>query len=541
MKNLNRYSVPAVALSALVFSGCPHVGPDYVAANRAWALGDIESAASELQKGAEPETVAKADEPLLWMLDAGLVSGLTGDYAAGTHYLQYAREEVESGLMRGEDRGIVDAAISGVSGKYECAAYEAMMIPALQIYNALGGNDKNDVYASVRAIDVFSMNVRDAFAKRMLDREIAASKRKSVELKDEKGSVIKNGNGSYCPMDEVRDAVNWKAFYGSGDAELAGRFDRADSEWLFLSPFPYWLGAAVAMNAPRDVDDLDLAKTYLENAARLTEEESDFLAKELETLDKARANPDAALESSPNITYVIYEGGRAPVVSGKPTEIRVPIVVRSIAESLLAGLSQLGDARNVLPTSGTAFLPVCVSRGKVPEIEINGKKPEQLIDFDRVLDDTLYYEMPAVASDAVVRVSAAYIVRAGLLIGAGILKQNAAQNPGSKIAQIQAEAALRTAISVASKPIEFNRPDSRSWSFLPRTLSVARFATPRSGKLEICGETVSVPARGVNFVRVRKVDEYWPATVQVFPLDPSSREIVPTARLRAKPRPGQNP
>lgn len=540
MSKLQLISFAAAVVSAVVFPGCEPSGPNYLVVNRAWETGDVDAASEEIQKDATPDAVADADEPLLWMLNAGLIAGLAGDYAAGTNYLGYARGEVEAGLMRGGDRSVLDALSATVSGKYECSAQEAGMIPVLQIYNALGGSSKADVYPCALSVDVFSRDVEASFATRIYALETAAKKRQTFDLRDEKGSAIKGGSGSYCPADEVASAVNWTDFYGGEEIDMNAKFDRASAEWLFFNPFTYWLGAAVLMNAPRDADDFEVASKYLEKAVQLTNGESEFLNREFSVAAEKKKNPTAAFESNPNVTYVICEGGRAPVVYGKPTEVKVPIVVRAVADALIGAIAQLGAAGEVLPKSGTAYLPVAASRGKSPEVAVNGELPDILVDFDVILDETLRTEMPSNASSALIGVVTGYAARAGALIGAGLLKQYAAQNPGDKWAAATADLALSGALAFAATPIELDRPDSRSWSFLPRTLEVTRMATPRTGKLKIGDEEISVPARGVNFVRVRKVNDYWPATVQVFPLDPASEEIVPTLRLKAKPRGGSS-
>lgn len=540
MKNSKIVSLSFLALSAFLLPGCKS-GSNDAAVRAAWQTGDVATASLKLQESASPEKLEDAADPVLRILDAGLVAGLNGEYELSDRFFADADARLKEAYQQGEEKSLAGSVASVFSSEYELSAQETIMVPVFQTYALLGGSDKGAASSAAQAIDNTTRAVREAQSGRMLARREESKKSFDFSFPGSDGEPIEGSACSFSPAAEAETAVDWAEIYGGDDA--VPDFDRGAAEALFVNPFAYWLSGAVLLHRAADINAVNDAAALFREAVIVTGEQSPFLVSELNyahELGKAESIT-TALNSNlfkewENSTYVIYEGGTAPAIGGKAIEVKVPKPLVAVAATLVAGIGQLGGTGLVVPTSGTAYLPAVASGGSVPEISVNGAPLEVIVDYDAVLDETLRMDAKSAVSSAVLGVSFEYVKRAGALIGAGLVMQAAAEN-GDKFVMMGAEAALTAAVAYASSPIELSRPDSRRWALLPRTLEVAKIKTPADGIIDISGEEVRVPAKGVNFVRVRKVDKYWPATVQVFPLDENEQGVVPVARLSAQPRP----
>lgn len=540
MKKSSLAILSALAVSAFLFPGCKP-GSNEAAVRTAWHTGDLAAASSELKKSTTPEALEDATDPVLRLLDAGLVHGLTGEYARSDRFFSDAEALLKDAYQQGEEKSL-GASISGAfSDKYELSAQETLMLPVLQTYALLGGSDKGAATAAAKSVDNASKTVQEEQRKRIEARKAEAKKPIDFSFPGSDGDPIEGSQCKITPAEEAKTAVDWAEIYGGDD--FGPDFERGAAESLFVNPFAYWLSGAMTLYRAADINDVGMAEKLFREAVIVTGEKSPFLVSELNFAHElSTANSITTAENSElfkeweNSTYVIYEGGAAPAVGCRERTVKVPPALVTVATTLVAGIGQLGSTGLVVPPVGKAYFPVVASHGNVPAISANGQPLEKLVDYDSLLRETLRADAENFASAAVLGVSLEYAKRAGALIGAGVLLQIAEQK-GDKFAMMGATAALEAAVAYAATPIELSRPDSRRWALLPRTIEVAKLKTPADGVIDISGEKVSVPAKGVNFLRVRKVDKYWPATVQVFPLDENAQGEAPVLRLPAPPRP----
>lgn len=543
MKKSALVSISALAISAFLFSGCKS-GSNDAAVRAAWHAGDLAGASAELKKSTEADALEDATDPALCLLNAGLVHGLTGEYELSDRFFADADERLKDAYQQGEEKSLIALVSGSFSDEYELSAQETIMLPVLQTYALLGGNNKSAATSAASTIDNVSRAVQEAQRKRIAARRAEAEKPVALSIPGSNGKAMAGSQCSISPAEEAKTAIDWKEIYGDdADAVLADEFARGKAESLFVNPFAYWLSGAVTLYRAEDINSVGEAEKLFEEAVKVTGERSPFLVSELKFAHElGTANSITAAENSDlfreweNSTYVIYEGGAAPAVGCKETTVKVPAALIAVANTLVAGIGQLGATGLVVPTEGKAYFPVVASHGSVPAISANGQSLEVLVDYDRVLAETLREDAETFASAAVLGVSFEYVKRAGALIGAGLLLR-VAEEKNDQFLKMGAVAALSAAVVYAASPIKLSRPDPRRWALLPRTLEVAKLKTPADGKIDISGEKVSVPAKGVNFLRIRKVDKYWPATVQVFPLDENAQGNVPVLRLPAPPRP----
>ena len=541
MKKSSLVSISALAISAFLFSGCKS-GSNDAAMRAAWHVGDLDGASAELKKSTEADALEDATDPALCLLNAGLVHGLTGEYELSDRFFADADERLKEAYQQGEEKSLIALVSGSFSDEYELSAQETIMLPVLQTYALLGGNNKSAATSAASAIDNVSRAVQEAQRKRILARRAEAEKPVALSIPGSNGKAMEGSQCSISLAEEAKTAIDWKEIYGD-DVDIESEFARSEAESLFVNPFAYWLSGAMTLYRAEDINSVGEAEKLFEEAVKVTGEQSPFLVSELKFAHElGTANSITTAENSAlfkeweNSTYVIYEGGAAPAIGCRETTVKVPAALIVVANTLVAGIGQLGATGLVVPAEGTAYFPVVASHGSVPAISANGQSLEVLVDYDRVLEETLREDAETFASAAVLGVSFEYVKRAGALIGAGLLLR-VAEEKNDQFLKMGAVAAFSAAVAYAASPIKLSRPDPRRWALLPRTLEVAKLKTPADGMIDISGEKVSVPAKGVNFLRIRKVDKYWPATVQVFPLDENAQGDVPVLRLPAPARP----
>lgn len=546
-----------LALSAFLFAGCAY-NPDYDKAFVSYSSGDISAAHTELSLESTDENIANSSEPLRWALGLGVLSGLCGDYPVSEKHLVRAEEKISADLRLNGEEGFLEAAKSLVSGDYEVRVQEALMVPVFRIYNSLGMRDTQGAFATAKAAENLSSAVLELNGKGVSARWDELRAEQSFELEPGKSGV-------YNPADEAKNddelLAQVRALYGKGvpaagaaanadelDSMLLDAygedftidFERGFAESVYVNPFAYWLCAAVRMNAAEERKDLEDAAALLREAVKATGKNIGFLNDELLLAENAAAcadlsvAKDTVLKDQKDVTYVIYEGGHSPRVVAAPVTVKLPKAVHFIANAVVIAAGGVG-----VRTQGTAYFPITdPTNAPAPELEFSGGRLDTIVDYDDVLEETFRGEAALNAANAVYDLATSVVTRTLAVVATRVALEVARKNDKSGgYVTAAAEAAFTAAVVYAALPIELDKPDLRTWRLLPRTLEVAKIATPSDGELRFGEETVRVPAKGVNFVRVRKFDEYWPATVQVLPLVSSETEPAPVLRLKGRPVP----
>lgn len=526
------------ALSAFVLTGCG-TGPNRDVVTKAWTVGDVKSASAELKRQADDKTLTESGD-LLWILDGGVVSGLEGDYAESDRFLALGADVINNGFRQEEEKdflsSLASAAKSLVSADpYEARMQESVKVPTLRVYNALGQGDKKLVFVRVKELENACGEAGEICGKRLHEQLEAAQKSREFAAGDK--------NGTYDPVKETQEddalTAQLKEIYGE---DYVPDYAAGNAMSAYVNPFSYWLCSAVCLNAAEEKEDFERAKFALKTACEINRT-SEIFSEELDLADRAGQceSVDAAkasvLKNHANVTYVIYEGGLAPSVGAKPVKMKVPAAVSAVANAV-----SVAAGGGIIPSEGTVYLPVVDSSGEPPALNVAGGSRERVFDADDALAKALRDEAAANALNAKIALSATVITRAASVLATRLAKDAAEKKDADAWVKAAATAAYTAARLLTTTDIELSKPDSRTWKFLPRTIDLVKMPTPASGEIEISGEKVAVPAQGVNFVRVRKVDEYWPAVVQVFPLDAeksaAGQSVVPVKRLSAPARPG---
>lgn len=547
----SKHLFSVIALSSLIFSGCIATKePDYKTVRYHWQTGDTAAATQVITKDATAQNIEKSSEPLLWELNAGSISSTHGNFAASENFLKAAEARIAAGTLKeGDDKTLLERATAAL-GKYEPTMQEAVMVSVLRFYNSMGAGAKSDgLAASVAEV----MKTQDSM--------LALKERTLFEAKKDASEPLELGMGEHTvkfnPFQELQK--NQKAVtrvYSDDEIDLdvsAGKIKAT-----YVNPFAYWLSGIITAHTAHTIDDFkragDFLKTALEIAPdnALLKDTASKLLQAANTQDVAKANAKAFGSASPRMTYVIYEGGRAPKIGSKAVEIEIPKAVNIAVAGVITGAGALlakteggavvgaeycATAAAMIPTKATAYLPISTSRGPVPELKVNNLQPTTLVDFDTLSENRLRVEALDNASKAVVNASFSVVGRGAAILGATTALVRALESGNPWTSQLAVES-FKGAVVASAQPIELAKPDERAWDYLPRAISAVGLPTPQDGKIDLAGETVTVPTRGVNIVRVYKADKYWPATVQVFTLQHDGTvKAVSSQRLSAPARP----
>lgn len=566
--NSRRAAAPAlIALTALVFAGCA-ARPDYTKIRPAWENGDLQTASTEIQRDAgypvgSSDKVETAKDPLRWMLNAGSIAGVNGEFAASAHYLDVAQAKIDEGTRREDDeKSVSDRAKNLLFGDYEPTIHEAVMVPVLQIYNALGsGASVDEVAAKAKALVETQKAMIDR--KRRTEDAFVAESAEPEEL-----TLTDTLKITLSPRANAEESLRAT---GYTDADLMVNVPDSEKRSLYINPYARWLAAVIIAHSAKNPSDFELAAGQLESAL-------DVLPDNMMLLDTLRSYQEAALATSvskanvlafsddpndpdpkmaePNLTYVVYEGGRAPAIGMKPVNLKVPKALNATVGGIItlaANLAAKHEACHVIGTEyaiaataamtekATGYLPVLESQGNAPALTVNGVKPTPLADFDVLMDRRLRAETLDYATAFTYEIIGRVVAR-GAAIGGSLVALNRSLESGNALGANLAVRGFMASVAAAAEPIELSKPGTRTWNYMPRTIAVSRLATPANGKLDISGESVVVPAKGVNIVRIYKADKYWPAAVQVFTLkSDGSVSAAPVKRLSAPERPTEAP
>lgn len=557
--SISRKVLPfTLGLTTLIFAGCVK-GPDYQKVEAAWKTGNTQVASQEILKQASKENVEKYDERIRWMLNAGSIASINGDYAKSEECLNTAQAFIDAGTVKGSDNKTVGDQVSNfVSGAFEPTMQECVMIPVIQLYNAFGVSPQQDVLTS------------KAVALKDTQADMLELKAKTLfELQQDDSKPVSFGEGDFMVEIDLQKEARHNndvlermypeeiIYFNPGEEELKS---------VYINPFAYWLSGIIALHTGETKDQVLNAQAPIQEALK-QDPDNPLLLKLNQKLNEASSaktiseiisivtDKDAS-QDTPAYTYVIYEGGKAPAIGAKAAKIKVPLALNLAIKGLVVAASNLGAKHSgthvlsteyataavaALPNEATAYFPTLSSRGKAPELTVNGVAPTLLVDFDPLMKKRFGAEARKNLKSAIWNAAGQIAVR-GVAIAGSLASLNVAIEKNNAWGVNIAVNSFQASVANAAQPLELSKPDSRTWGYLPRTISVAELKTPADGKIDISGESIDVPAEGINFVRIYKADKYFPATVQVFTITPSGEIIAaPVSRLSAPQRPDTNP
>jgi hypothetical protein len=270
-------------------------------------------------------------------------------------------------------------------------------------------------------------------------------------------------------VDRARKDPKTHAALAEIEAEVDSRI-RAYGD--YVNPYTVFLDGLFFLYQAQDASDLERARKSFERVAGMVPENPYIL-------DDLKA---AEIASAPtNITYVLFETGRAPARTEKKIEIPTFLVTSEI--------SYIGAAfpRLVFNDDYETALTVHAGDLSLPSATLSS--------MDSVISQDFKNDWPQLVS----RTIRSTVAKGGT----DVAVQNVASNSFGFTGQ------LLTKVASAGVQSNLNKADTRTWTTLPKEFQYVRLETPPTGELTLAASndtrTVRVEPGAVNVVYVRSL------------------------------------
>ena len=346
-------------------------------------------------------------------------------------------------------------------------------------------------YLALDYMELGKFREAEAVLKRMqFFQENAFSKNLEEIERDRRAQEIasKDGNlkGANIDSGVKNSALNaeLKNLYGA-DFDISGKSGQLQSaRGNFVNPFSYFLSGMYFMARPADVADKNTALDSLRFA-------SESLKVKNEELEKmrllARELADGKIQKIPPCTFFIYESGCAPF--RKQFKFGFPLYV-------------FGDNLPYV-TFNLPYLEKVASAGREVKISAGGQSgaTRALSDMDSIIELEFKSLLPSIITRT--------IVSSAIKATAQYAAQAAVSDSGAK---------LIIAIAGSIYQELTNDADLRTWTTLPKMISIAVLENPTDGVFKLDGRRVLVDKNGVNVILIKRMSDLSPLIIRSFNL-----------------------
>ena len=484
MANLSVSKIFLSACAASVLSGCATHLDDTRKMRGAWETGAYAPAAEAAAEGAKS---AGDTDRLVWLLDEGAANRAAGNTDASLKAFDSAFDMV-SAFDKAPEVSIADesrALFTNLSYlPYTGYNYDRIMLGTYQALNGMQKGKIEDAAVMLKRVEFFQ---RDA-------------ERKNRDRIEKEMKSVKSNSGGQVDGEKVYDYN--KAMQDSGFKNALkknyGSVPEANVRGQYVNPFSYWLDGVYFMTCGSDASDFGRARDSLRLASGMVNSE---YVKQAERLAELAANNMAV----PDMTYVIYEAGSAPVRKQIRIDIPLGFVTREVPY-VGAAFPKLEKNSNYAPT-----IPVQAG-GKTYDTEV-------IADMDAIIEREFNDELPVVIARTLISTGSKAMAQWGL--------QQAARTANNDYVL------LATMIAGSVYQASMNDADLRTWSTLPKQIRIAAFLTPSDGFIEVAGSKVALKNAKANFVLVKRTGANALTVIQTFAL--GERTATPSAQVHPAP------
>lgn len=474
---LRLQAVVLLLLSGLLLSACATHESETLAMRAAWRAGN--TALSKLEVDRVGDVSDSSADALIWKLEKGAVYRANGDVAESAKVLQEALNIVEKYESEPDITLTSETASALVNQSYipyRGYAYDKIMLCAYLALDYMELGKFSEAEAVLKRMQFFQ---ESAYSKNLeeIDRD-----RRAQEIAAKDGGLRRSNFAGEVKKSKLNGEL--KKLYGS-DFDISGKAKSLQTaRGNFVNPFSYWLSGMYFMARPADGAD----KSSAADSLRFASESLNVKNSELEKMRKlARELADGKISEIAPCTFFIYESGCAPF----RRQFRFGFPLYVFGDNLPYVSFNLPYLEKV--KSSNSEVKISSKNGSVGTV--------QIADLDSIID----LEFKSLLPSIITRTIASSAIKAAA--------QYAAQSAVS-----DSNAKLLVAIVGTIYQELTNDADLRTWTTLPKRISVAMSENPPDGIFEIGGKRVLVDKKGVNLILLKRMSDSSPLIIRSFNL-----------------------
>ncbi len=476
MKKTLLVSLPTLLALSLV--GCATHTSESKKMRSHWNIGNTQSAQEEVVKLAEnaPET-----DSLIWRLEEGTVARANGDLKRSEIAFDIAQKAIEKFENEPETRILQEseAILTNQSYiPYKGYGYDKIMLSVYQALNHIELKNFDAASVDLKRLEFYQNDIERLNAKKIADSQQAL-----------KEAQKKNSSASYDVNKTTNNpqvAAALRQVYGDNY-----KFDTSarEAKAIFVNPFAYWLSGLYFANRAIDTSDKNKASDMFRLGGEMLGNKSYVMA---EDFKMAEDLANGKISKPAPTTYVIFETGNAPI--REQFKLNLPIYI---------------VARNV-PHISVNFPYLSKQKSFTQDITIKAdsklQKLDTLADMDSIISEQFYNDLPIVIAKTIISSA----IKAGTEYA---------------VARAAGDGWEGVAVNIASSLYQsiMNDADLRTWTTLPKQIKVARFATPKNGKVNINGKELTVSPNQVNVILAKKMNADGKLILRIFDFSDSPK------------------
>ncbi len=433
-----------------------------------WLRGDLATAEKEATRKADKAAGGK--DEIIWRLEQGAILRTAGKYEESNRAFDQAQERIdrhaeEAKVKLGAEAGALFS--NQASAPYRGRGYDGIALNTYRALNFLAMHDPDK--ARVEIIRAYQRQ-----------QDAVEENRRRIEKTEEALKADKE-------KQRIEKAQKDKALQGTLQQNYA-HLDTLQAYADYVNPFTTYLDGLIFLANAVDASDLERARKSFERAAQFAEK-NPFVKADLDSVEAAGRG--RLLE---NVTYVLFENGRAPVRN----QVRIDIPL------FFTRLSYLGAAFPTLELRDGQLSALTVTAGG------SNSTTALLASMDAVVAQDFKNELPSI----ITRTIAATVAKGA----ASYALNEAANQQGGGLAGVFSQ------IGTAVYQLSVNIADLRTWTTLPKEFQICRIPTPSDRKVELRGvgsgqnAVVTLDEGRINLIYVRSVTASGPMFVSQMKL-----------------------
>lgn len=475
--SLVRRALVCAPLFAALLSGCATHESETASMRSAWYAGNTQAAQARVVPLANES--GPTDE-LVWLLEEGAVTRANNDLNLSISTFERANSKIQkfdsepSASVSNETAGVL---LNQSYETYRGYNYDKIMAAVYQALNYMEAENYEMAAVYLKRLEFYQQD-----AERLNAGRIAA------EAEEIRKANERKGGGSYN-VEKTLASPGVKAglekYYG---ADFMNGVPAAEARALYVNPFAYWIAGLFFANKYEDAADRERAATFFRLAYESGGKASHVIASDMRMAEDLA---NGKIANFGNVTYVIFESGSAPI--RKQFRLDLPLFIFS----------------KDIPYVGVNFPYLQPIDSYTPYLRAEGGgvavNTEKIADMDDIIRREFNDRLPGVILKTVLSSA----IKAGA--------QYAAQQA------VDGDWKILVAIGGSIFQGLLNDADLRTWTTLPKQISIAKLDTPVDGIIRINGSEIKVDTAGTNVILVKQMTAGGALIIRTFNFNNSRR------------------